>query len=400
MSPYLDKAGISSDVTGILSDKIAISSDTIGVPSDTTGISLDETAIFSDKTAISSDTTSISSVKTGVPPNTKDSALWTILKLISWTDGYLKSFDIDSPRLTAEILLCHVLDIRRLDLYLQFDRPLNKNELAKYKSLIKRRVKKEPVAYITGIKGFWDSQFSVTPDVLIPRPDTEILVETTLALIEYKRRRESEVEIERKAKEDNAVENKEVKKIRVLELGTGSGAVIISLARANPDILFYATDISPQAIIVARKNSFGVSSSDSVPLAGLTNLFFLTGSWFSPIKHGIKFDFIVSNPPYIPTDDIKSLQQEVRDYEPLLALDGGHEGISCLRDIMESASDYLESDGVLLLEMGFDQKQKVEHEAVIISRYDTPEFLKDYAGHDRVVILRKKIKNIENKNKI
>jgi len=319
---------------------------------------------------------SVQSVETP-SATTGAAALWTILKLISWTEDYFKSFDVDSPRLTAEILLCHALNIRRLDLYLQFDRPLNQSELATYKALIRRRARKEPVAYITGVKGFWDSQFFVTPDVLIPRPDTETLVEVALALIEQRR-------------------GGGAKTIKVLELGTGSGAIIISLARLNPDLLFYATDISPEAVMVARKNYAHVAASQK----SLDNLFFLAGSWFSPISPAIRFDLIVSNPPYIPTGDIQTLQQEICEHEPLLALDGGAEGISCLKEIMQSAPDYLEPDGVLLMEMGSDQKQRMQELALMISQYEPPEFIKDYAGHDRLVCLRKKIKIIENKNKI
>ncbi|MBF0469273.1 MAG: peptide chain release factor N(5)-glutamine methyltransferase [Desulfamplus sp.] len=359
--------------------------------------------------------------------------MWTILKLLSWSEGYFKSFDIDSPRLTAEILLCHVLNIRRLDLYLQFDRPLSKSELASYKSLIKRRAKKEPVAYITGVKGFWDCQFLVTPDVLIPRPDTETLLETALAMIEHKKKNMKEMnEVQDTGCElismDDHSDITGEQKIKVLELGTGSGAIVISLALANPDVLFYATDISFDAIIVAIKNSINISPSnnvsaskrasisDRIPLTGcsleleslktevsgegLANLFFLTGSWFSPIRQGTRFDIIVSNPPYIPTSDIENLQQEVRDYEPFLALDGGQDGLSCLKEIMRYAPDYLKPDGVLLMEMGFDQKQKLECEAAFVSKYDTPVFIEDYAGHHRVVSLHRKIKNIENKNEI
>ncbi len=305
---------------------------------------------------------------------------WTILKLLSWTESYFKSYNIDSPRLTAEILLCHALNIRRLDLYLQFDRPLNKDELAAYKSLIKRRVKREPVAYITGIKGFWDSQFSVTSDVLIPRPDTETLVEAALAQIQQKKESLK-------------------RKITVLELGTGSGAIAVSLAKANPDVLFFATDISLKAALVAKNNSvvdadYGVidsaSEADFIEKTRLPNLFFLVGSWFSPINIGAQFDIIVSNPPYIPTDEINNLQQEVQHYEPHLALDGGADGISCLREIMLSAYSYLSQEGILLMEMGFDQYEKLEQESLKIEKYEKPIFIKDYAGHYRVVLLKMK----------
>ncbi|MBF0572146.1 MAG: peptide chain release factor N(5)-glutamine methyltransferase [Desulfamplus sp.] len=310
---------------------------------------------------------------------------WTILKIISWTTNYFKEFDIDSPRLTAEILLCHALNIRRIDLYLQFDRPLNREELAQYKSLVKRRVKKEPVAYIIGNKGFWDSQFTVTPDVLIPRPDTELIVEVALNLIKQKKDNRQN-ETDRYNESVEKLNNKLEQPIKVLELGTGSGAIIISLAKENQnssDIFFFATDISLKAAIIAKKNSLNAIIKPS------PNLFFLIGSWFSPIKPEAKFDIIISNPPYIPTNDIKTLQEEVRDYEPLLALDGGADGISSLKEIMSSAHHYLKPDGILLMEMGFDQKEKIELEALKICKYEPPIFIKDYAGHNRVVSLKK-----------
>lgn len=377
--------------------------------------------MVSDNTPLHASIQSVTSTSPGASCNDP----WTILKIITWTEAYFQSFDVDSPRLTAEILLCHALNIRRLDLYLQFDRPLNQSELFTYKNLIRRRVRKEPVAYITGVKGFWDLQFCVTPDVLIPRPDTETLVELALATIDQKKNLLQEdvydcqrsSKIQQHYKDTNRLQKR---RLKVLELGTGSGAIAVSLAKAHPDVLFYATDISYQAIIVAMKNSANafVKSSESVSCdlltknfsseadcssisrAGLPNLFFLTGSWFSAIKPDTEFDVIVSNPPYIPTGDIEDLQQEVRDHEPVLALDGGAEGVSCLKQIMESAPDYLAEDGVLLMEMGFDQKQKMKDISLLIHHYDTPEFVKDYAGHDRVVSLKKKIKIIENKNKI
>ncbi len=314
---------------------------------------------------------------------------WTILKLLTWTEVYFKKFDIDSPRLTAEILLSHTLGSRRLDLYLQFDRPLNRDELAGYKQLIKRRVKnREPVAYITGDKGFRDSEFSVSPHVLIPRPDTEILVEQAVVLINAFRIRE------------------EGQKLKILELGTGSGAVIVSLARECAGHTFFATDLSIAAVEIAWKNAKNVLSDQNaknvlsdqnaknvlsdhlVDSAYAPPVHFWAASWLDTIRPGILFDLIISNPPYIPSGDIPSLQPEIRNHEPRLALDGGHGGFDCFRQIIASAVHCLEPGGFLLMEMGFDQREQMEKETARFPQYHEPRFVRDYAGHDRVVILR------------
>ncbi|MFO7913784.1 MAG: peptide chain release factor N(5)-glutamine methyltransferase [Desulfotignum sp.] len=285
---------------------------------------------------------------------------WTVFKLVAWTETYFKKHGIDSPRLTAEILLGFCLGIRRLDLYLQHDRPLEKGELTRFKALIHRRLNHEPVAYITGEKGFFESRFQVKPGVLIPRPDTETLVTTTLDLL---------------AREP---ENEKT----ILELGAGSGAIVVSLAKAAPRNRFFAGDISEAALDAARINA---------GQAGTTTICFFKGSWFSPLAPGPVFDIIVSNPPYIPTSDIPGLAPEIKDHEPVCALDGGQDGLDCIRKILASACDYLVPGGHVLLETGFDQKHKVTAFAKTCQGYDTIAFVKDLAGHDRVAHLKKKI---------
>jgi len=158
---------------------------------------------------------------------------WTIIKILSWTESYFNNYSIDSPRLTAELLLTHCLGIKRLDLYLQHDRPLQKNELSSYKVLIKRRIQNEPLAYITGEKGFFESDFEVSKDVLIPRPDTETIVEEALKILN--------------------TGGGDFKPKTVLELGTGSGAIIVSLAKVLSDHIYFASDISQTALAIAQK---------------------------------------------------------------------------------------------------------------------------------------------------
>ncbi len=291
-----------------------------------------------------------------------NSGIWTILKILTWTESYFSSFNIDCPRLTAEILLCHCLGIKRIDLYLQYDRPLDKKELVLYKNFIKRRVKREPVAYITGYKGFWESDFKVNPGVLIPRPDTEVLVEVGLAILGgFKRNK---------------------KTVRVLELGSGSGAVIISLAKEYPLNTYFALDISYDA---ARTTAF---NADTILCD--TQVFTFVGSWFSSLRQNLVFDIIISNPPYIPSKEIDALQPEISGYEPRIALDGGADGLLSIREIIQDAWKFLNPDGFLLIETGCDQKSDVEKTVWDCKCYGCIKYMEDYAGHNRVALIRKK----------
>ena len=290
-----------------------------------------------------------------------DQGPWTIKKILTWTDAYFKSNGIDSPRLAAEILLSHCLDIRRLDLYLQHDRPLNPDELASFRGLIKRRIDREPVAYITGSRGFWESDFKVAPGVLIPRPDTEVLVEVALKVLG----------------QDGD------KPRRVLELGVGSGAVIVSLARSHPESQCFACDLSLTAL--------GVAAANAATEPHCSNLSFVAGSWFSAFRPQAQFDLVVSNPPYIPSRDIETLQPEINRYEPRLALDGGPDGLDCIRIIMAEACDYLAPGGTLLLETGSDQREGVGQIFKNCPDFASIEFFNDSAGLHRVVKLEKKI---------
>jgi len=290
-------------------------------------------------------------------PGDISSEPWTILKILLWTESYFKSFDIDSPRLTAEVLLGHCLRLRRLDLYLQYDRPLQREELAIYKKKIIRRARREPLAYIIGKKDFWKSEFLVTQDVLIPRPDTETLLEVALNILKDKEKQQ-----------------------KVLELGVGSGAVIISIAMSNSDCIYFASDISHKVVQVAVKNSKNNLNNNKI--------FFFTGSWFSPFKKQAFFDLIVSNPPYIPTSKIKSLEPEIKNYEPYLALNGGKNGLGCIKEIIIKSCNYLKPGGFLLIEIGSDQKQGIKDIVKICSCYGSAQYIKDYAGHYRVVKLK------------
>ncbi len=291
---------------------------------------------------------------------------WSIIKILTWTESYFKDHSIDSPRLTAEMLLAYCLGIKRLDLYLQHDRPLQKDELSYFKILIKRRIQNEPVAYIIGEKGFFDSDFKVASGVLIPRPDTETIVEQALKVL------------------NDCQGNSKPK--TVLELGTGSGAIIISLAKAAPEHLYFANDISVTALGIAKENAEII-----LPETRKDNIVFFAGDWFSALKKAPGFDIVISNPPYIPSKDIQNLQPEIKLFEPVLALDGGGDGLDSFKLILDDARHYLVPGGTILLEMGFDQKEGIQNISKRYPEYQSIEFIRDLSGHNRVGVIKKSI---------
>ena len=290
--------------------------------------------------------------------------LWTLMDVVAWTAEHFRKNGIDAPRLTAEILMGFCLDLDRVGLYMAFDRPLNRTERERYKALIRRRLQGEPVAYITGTRGFWDIELSVSPHVLIPRPDTETLVEAALAVM------------------DNAVDREVDEPLHILELGSGSGAVVLSLAVARPAHRYLAVDLSFDAARTTRDNARRCKCEDAVDV--------VTASWFSAISPGTAFDLIVSNPPYIPTGEIDALAPEIRFYEPRMALDGGDDGLFAIRDIIRDAFAYLVPGGALLLETGFDQKDAVADLVGAFPGYHGFKSIRDAAGHHRVVCVYKK----------
>lgn len=291
---------------------------------------------------------------------------WTILKLLKWSTSYFQSHNIDSPRAAAEILLAHTLKFKRIDLYLRYDQPLCSNELAVFKSLIQRRLAKEPVAYIVGVKEFYSMDIAVTSDVLIPRPETEHLVEAAIALLP-----------------DNSGSDLNFVKKRVLEIGTGSGAAVLALVSQQPKHIYFASDRSINAIETAKRNARHHNLDSKI--------YFFACDWFTPLKdHICSFDMILSNPPYIQTRAINQLQPEIYKYEPVIALDGGKDGLCCLRHIIDNAYVYLKPGGSLLLEIGYDQKKEVHKIIDSRGKYEQVVFIKDYSGNYRVVQMTKK----------
>jgi release factor glutamine methyltransferase len=247
---------------------------------------------------------------------------WDVLKILNWTKGYLAEKGVENPRLEAEWMLCDALHLDRVGLYLNFDRPLDDAELATFRSMVARRGKREPLQYILGTQEFMGLEFEVTPAVLIPRHDTEVLVSEAVQRAGDAR--------------------------SILDIGTGSGCVAVALAKSLPDAEISTVDVSAEAIAVARGNA----EKNEVTVQ------FHQGSLFEPF-HGRRFEMIVSNPPYIPAADIATLQQEVRGFEPMGALDGGADGLDFYRRITSAAPDHLTPEGWLLFEVGIGQAPQV-----------------------------------------
>lgn len=244
--------------------------------------------------------------------------IWTIRKVLEWTRGYLAEKGIDNARLEAEWLLSASLGMDRVGLYVNFDQPLNQDELAAFRGMVARRARREPLQYILGSQEFFGLDFEVTPAVLIPRHDTEVLVTEALRLASDAK--------------------------TALDIGVGSGCIAVALAKALPVATVSGIDASAAALAVARRNA----ARHGVELA------LSEGSLFAPVA-GQRFDLIVSNPPYIPSADLATLQPEVREFEPVAALDGGPDGLGFYRLIVAEAPAHLAVGGWLLLEVGIDQ---------------------------------------------
>ncbi len=281
------------------------------------------------------------------------SATRTVMKLISISADYLDKQGCVSSRLDAEVLLAHVLAMNRLQLYLNFDRPLETEEIDAYRQLIGLRARRTPVSYLIGKKEFYSRDFLVNSQVLIPRPETEILVEEALQLA------------------------KTISTPRILDLGTGTGIIGITLVLELLEGQIVASDVSKQALEVARENAIQHGVIDQIEL--------VRSDLFGQLA-GYTFDIICSNPPYIPTNIIYTLEQEVRQ-EPLSALDGGEDGLDYYRQILNQARDHLCDRGYLVLEIGWNQADAVKTlgEARGFSWHKT---VSDYGGKDRVVVLQ------------
>lgn len=276
--------------------------------------------------------------------------VWTTLKVLDWTAGRFARAGMGSPRLDAQVLLAHALKTDRVGLYTHFDKPLRGEELAACRALIKRRLGGEPVAYLTGEKEVWSLSLAVDERVLVPRPDTETLIEAVL---------------DRLKPRDGAM--------TIVDVGTGSGAIAIVLARELPAARIIATDISDDALAVARGNIERHGVGDRVTA--------VAGDLLAPVSQPV--DAIVANLPYIPTAEVGKLAAEVKR-EPRLALDGGEDGLDLIRRLLADAPTKLASDGLLALEHGADQAENLAALIAATPGLHLIETRNDLAGHPRV----------------
>ena len=287
------------------------------------------------------------------PPTTASSApaRWTVKDVLLWTTSRFEERGLATPRLDAEILTAHALHVARLQLYVQFDRPLLPDELAAIRASVKRRQAGESVAYVVGKKEFWGLELAVDARVLVPRPDTETLVDESLERIGRAPRVRATRAAEPSEPGDAAADDEPPAPAkaapRVADVGTGSGAIAVALAKERPDAIVFASDASPDALTVARANAerLGVAVT------------FLEGDLEAPLIPHAPFDLIVANLPYIPTGDLAGLAPEVRA-EPARALDGGPDGLALVRRLVAAAPALLVKGGALALEIGAGQAQE------------------------------------------
>ena len=290
-------------------------------------------------------------------------ASWTIQKLLTWITEYFTTSGVDGPRLSAELLLSHVLGMKRIELYTQFDKVIEKTQLDQLHDLVKRGGKGEPVAYLVGQTEFYSLSIAVNQACLIPRPETELLVERA---IEFLRKRGGEQ--------------------KVCDLCTGSGCVAAAIAKNFAGAEIIATDISDEALKVAAQNIEKYQLSERV------RLFY--GDLFDPVIPHLdsgKFDLIVSNPPYVSISEFEGLEKNVKDYEPRQALLGGDDGLDICRRIIQKAEEFLKPDGAMMLEIGYRQGDAVRELLEGTNCFSKIKIEKDFNNNDRIAIAEREI---------
>lgn len=284
---------------------------------------------------------------------------WTIQRILGWTQRYFVEKGIASPRLDAELLLAATLGKNRVHLYTHFDQPLTTEERDSFREKVKRRAAREPVAYILGQREFYGRPFVVNRDVLIPRPETEHLVD---AVCEW-------------------VKGQALAAPRIVDLGVGSGAIAITLACELEGAKVMGTDLSEAALAVARTNSAALGTAERVEL--------LQGNLYAPVE-GRCFDVVVSNPPYVAEQAYTGLEPEVRSFEPALALVAAEEGLAVIRSVLAGAWSRLATPGLLACEIGFDQEAAVSAALAAAGAWAAVRVARDLQGHPRVAIAEKR----------
>ena len=286
---------------------------------------------------------------------------WTIGRLLNWTVDYLKSHGADNPRLDAEVLLAHARGCKRIDLYAAFGEPAAEETRTAFRELVKRRAAGTPVAYLVGHREFYSLDFEVTPEVLIPRPETELLV---VALLDH-------------VKQAGAREG-----IEIADVGTGSGILAVCAAKYVAGSQVTAIDASSAALAVARRNAARHSVEERVA--------FVESDLFAALPQDARFDYILSNPPYITTAEMEELGKDVRDHEPHLALHAGEGGTDVIAPLIEQGAGRLKPGGLLLVEISPMLAENVEQLVRGNSALERHPTIRDLAGHPRVVQAVKK----------
>ena len=282
--------------------------------------------------------------------------VWTIQELLTWTTDFFRTHGMETPRLDAEVLLAAVLGRERMYLYVHFDEPLEPAELATFRGYVKERGAHVPMAYILGRREFMGLSFRVTRDTLIPRPDTEILAQFAV---------------------DTLRTRAEAGELRFADIGTGTGAIALSVLHHTEGTRADAVDISPAAAAVAAENAAELGLTERIEV--------LTGDLTAPLL-GRSYTMILSNPPYIPSADVKTLMEDVKAYEPHLALDGGADGLAVYRRLLRDAPDLLTEGGIIAVEVGIHEATDVAALMAAHPRIVRTKKLRDLAGIERVVV--------------
>ncbi len=284
---------------------------------------------------------------------------WTIQRLLTWVTEYLTQKGVDAPRLSAELLLSHVLGLKRIELYTQYNKVVPQEQLTQLRGLVKRAGEHEPVAYLVGRTEFYSIEFEVTPDCLIPRPETELLVQKSIELLRKRTGPQS-----------------------VCDLCTGCGIIAVAIAKNVPDVKVMATDLSEPALGVAAKNVEKHKLGERIELRH--------GDLFEPLVPQLDvFDLIVCNPPYVSAAEYEALDRNVKDYEPRLALYAGQDGLDVYRRIVEKVDQFLKPDGILLLEIGYKEGCDVQKLLEQTGVFAQIRIDKDLQHHDRVVAAKR-----------
>ncbi len=287
---------------------------------------------------------------------------WTIKKLLEWITEYLKDKGVDSPRFATELLLSHVLEMKRIELYTNYSKPVAKPDLDKLHKLVKRAAENEPIQYLVGRTQFYSLEIQVSPACLIPRPETEQLVEISIDFLKTRRGHQ-----------------------KILEPCTGSGCISIALAKNFPDCDIVSTDISESALSVAEKNIENHSLRDQTKL--------LKGNLYDPLipeMEDEQFDLIVSNPPYVTNAEYEKLEENVKEYEPRRALLAGEYGTDVIEPLIEKAAEFLKSGGSLIFEIGYQQANLVKQLINENKNFENVNIFKDFQKNDRIARTFKK----------